>query len=34
LGVGLVFLDPDTNNMEVLKSWIDEAEKDPARLIP
>jgi PilZ domain len=34
LGVGLVFLDPDTNNVEVLKSWIDEAEKDPARLIP
>jgi hypothetical protein len=34
LGVGLVFLDPDPKNVEVLKSWIDEAKNDPARLIP
>jgi hypothetical protein len=34
LGVGLVFLDPDPKNVEVLKSWIDEARDDPARLLP
>ena len=34
LGVGLVFLEPDVKNVEVLKSWIDEAKKDPQRLIP
>ena len=34
LGVGLVFLDPDTKNVEVLKSWIEEAKKDPGRLLP
>ena len=34
LGVGLVFLDPDAKNVEVLKSWIDEAKEDPARLLP
>jgi hypothetical protein len=34
LGVGLVFLEPDVTNVEVLKSWIDEAKKDPQRLIP
>src|ERR1700720_611171 len=34
LGVGLVFLEPDPKNVEVLKSWIDEAKEDPARLIP
>jgi hypothetical protein len=30
----LVFLEPDPKNVELLKSWIDEAKKDPARLIP
>jgi PilZ domain len=34
LGVGLVFLEPDPKNMEVLKSWIDEAKDDPRRLLP
>jgi hypothetical protein len=34
LGVGVVFLDPDAKNIEVLKSWIEEAEKDPGRLLP
>jgi PilZ domain len=34
LGVGLVFLEPDPKNVELLKSWIDEAKTDPARLIP
>ena len=34
LGVGLVFLEPDPKNVEVLKSWIDEAKEDPARLLP
>jgi hypothetical protein len=34
LGVGLVFVDPDAKNMEVLKSWIEEAKKDPQRLLP
>jgi hypothetical protein len=34
LGLGLVFLEPDPKNVEVLNSWIDEARKDPARLIP
>ena len=34
LGVGLVFLDPDPKNVEVLNSWIDEAKNDPARLLP
>jgi PilZ domain len=34
LGVGLVFLDPDPKNVEVLNSWIDEAKNDPQRLIP
>ncbi len=34
LGVGLIFLDPDPKNVEVLKSWIDEAKTDPERLIP
>jgi hypothetical protein len=34
LGVGLVFLDPDPKNVDVVKSWIDEAKKDPERLIP
>lgn len=34
LGVGLVFLDLDPKNVEVLKSWIDEAKEDPARLLP
>jgi PilZ domain len=34
LGVGLVFLDPDPKNVEVLKSWIAEAKEDPARLLP
>ena len=34
LGVGLVFLDPDPKNVEVLKSWIDEAKEDPGRLLP
>jgi hypothetical protein len=34
LGVGVVFLEPDVKNVEVLKSWIDEAKKDPQRLIP
>ena len=34
LGVGLVFLDPDPKNVEVLKSWIDEAKTDPQRLLP
>jgi hypothetical protein len=34
LGVGLVFLDPDPKNVEVLKSWIDEAKKDPERVLP
>jgi hypothetical protein len=34
LGVGLVFMDPDPKNVEVLNSWIDEAKTDPARLLP
>jgi hypothetical protein len=34
LGVGLVFLDLDPKNVEVLKSWIEEAKKDPERLLP
>jgi hypothetical protein len=34
LGVGLVFLDPDPKNVEVLKCWIDEAKQDPQRLLP
>jgi PilZ domain len=34
LGVGLVFLDPDAKNLEVLESWIEEAKKDPGRLLP
>jgi hypothetical protein len=34
LGVGLVFLEPDPKNVEVLKSWIAEAKEDPARLLP
>ena len=34
LGVGLVFLDADAKNIEVLKSWIEEAKKDPQRLLP
>jgi hypothetical protein len=34
LGVGLVFLEPDPQNVEVLNSWIDEAKTDPERLIP
>jgi len=34
LGVGLVFLEPDPKSVELLKSWIDEAKTDPARLIP
>jgi hypothetical protein len=34
LGVGLVFVDLDAKNMEVLKSWIEEAKKDPQRLLP
>lgn len=34
LGVGLVFLDPDAKNVEVLKYWIEEARKDPERLLP
>jgi len=34
LGVGLVFLEPDPKNVEVLKAWIEEAKKDPARLLP
>jgi hypothetical protein len=34
LGVGLVFLDPDAKNVEVLKSWLDEAKEDPGRLLP
>jgi hypothetical protein len=34
LGVGLVFLDSDPKNLEVLKAWIEEAKKDPARLLP
>jgi hypothetical protein len=34
LGVGLVFVDPDPKNMEVLKLWIDEAKKDPERELP
>jgi hypothetical protein len=34
LGVGLVFVDPDSKNVEVLKSWLDEAKKDPERLLP
>jgi PilZ domain len=34
LGVGLVFLEPDTKNIEVLNSWIEEAKKDPERLLP
>ena len=34
LGVGLVFLEPDPKNLEVLKGWIDEAKEDPARLLP
>jgi len=34
LGVGLVFLEPDPKNVDLLKSWIDEAKTDPARLIP
>jgi PilZ domain len=34
LGVGLVFLEPDGKNLEVLKSWIDEAKKHPDRLLP
>ena len=34
LGVGLVFLDPDPKNVEVLKFWIDEAKKDPERTLP
>jgi PilZ domain len=34
LGVGLVFLDPEPKNVEVLKSWIDEAKTDPQRLLP
>jgi hypothetical protein len=34
LGVGLIFLDPDPKNVEVLKSWIDEAKKDPERTLP
>jgi hypothetical protein len=33
LGVGLVFLEPDPKNMEVLNSWIDEAKTDPQRLL-
>jgi PilZ domain len=34
LGLGLVFLDPDQKNVEVLKLWIDEAKNDPERLLP
>jgi hypothetical protein len=34
LGVGLVFLEPDAKNVEVLQSWIAEAENDPGRLLP
>ena len=34
LGVGLVFLEPNPKNVEVLKAWIEEAKKDPARLLP
>lgn len=34
LGVGLVFLDLDAKNIEVLNSWIEEAKKDPERLLP
>jgi len=34
LGVGLVFMDPDPKNVEVLKAWIDEAKKDPERTMP
>jgi hypothetical protein len=34
LGVGLVFLEPDPKNMEVLNGWIEEAQTDPQRLLP
>lgn len=34
LGVGLVFLEPDPKNMEVLNGWIEEAQSDPQRLLP
>jgi hypothetical protein len=34
LGVGLVFLEPDAKNMEVLNGWIEEAQTDPQRLLP
>jgi hypothetical protein len=34
LGLGLVFLDPDPKNVEVLRLWIDELKKDPERLLP
>ena len=34
LGVGLVFMETNPKNMEVLKNWIDEAKDDPQRLLP
>ncbi|MDQ1409179.1 MAG: PilZ domain [Acidobacteriaceae bacterium] len=34
LGVGLVFVEPDPKNVEVLEQWIDDAKKDPQRLLP
>jgi hypothetical protein len=33
LGVGIIFVDPEPKNLEVLQKWLKEAEQDPERLL-